>query len=98
MGWVLWKMLPPPVRIRVPAGAAFIPQSTQPVEAIVADFDRLQEEQLSWVARVRARDARVLGPGAGKAARQSLIHTLASRGGNTALSAPPATVTTSPAG
>ncbi len=51
VGWFLWKMLPPPARIRFPTRPDFIPQATATAAELVTTFDRLQEEQLSWVGR-----------------------------------------------
>ncbi|MCZ7557422.1 MAG: DinB family protein [Bacteroidia bacterium] len=42
MGWLLWRMLPPPVRIRTRTTAAFIPQSLAEVSELVSAFDNLQ--------------------------------------------------------
>ena len=41
-GWLLWKMLPPPVRFRMRTPASFIPQGSAPKGAAVAEFERLQ--------------------------------------------------------
>lgn len=49
-GWLLWRSQPPPVRIRTKTIARFIPESTAPAPQLVADFDRLQEMQLAWLA------------------------------------------------
>jgi hypothetical protein len=51
VGWFLWRIMGPPVRFRVPTGAAFVPQATAPADEQVAAFDRLQDEQESWVRR-----------------------------------------------
>jgi hypothetical protein len=50
MGWLLWKMLPPPVRFRVPTPAAFIPQGATPKAETVAEFERLQQRFLDLLA------------------------------------------------
>lgn len=47
MGWLLWKTMPPPVRMKVKTTAAFIPQSTAPVAELEAEFVRLQDRQLA---------------------------------------------------
>jgi len=50
MGWLLWKMLPPPVRFRVRTPAEFIPQGGSPKAATVAEFTRLQQVFLDLLA------------------------------------------------
>lgn len=42
MGWFLWKVMPPPVRMRVSTTAAFVPGSDRPPAELLAEFDRLQ--------------------------------------------------------
>jgi len=49
VGWLLWRMAGPPVRHRVKTTSAFIPSSARPLRELVAEFDRLQEEQLRCV-------------------------------------------------
>jgi len=46
MGWLLWKTMPPPVRLKMPTSASFIPSAARPRAEVLADFDRLQAEQL----------------------------------------------------
>lgn len=58
VGWLLWRMMPPPVRFRVKTAAAFVPGGGQPPAELVAEFDRLQDEQLGWV---KAADRLPLG-------------------------------------
>jgi hypothetical protein len=58
VGSLLWWALSRPGRFRTRTAAAFVPRATQPVEALVAEFDRLQEEQIGWV---RAADGLPLG-------------------------------------
>jgi hypothetical protein len=53
IGWLLWKSMGPPVRHRVRTTAAFIPASANTPDALVAEFKRLQQEQ---VQRVQACD------------------------------------------
>jgi hypothetical protein len=48
-GWLLWHMMGPPVRFRVKTASPFVPGATAPTDDLVAEFDRLQEEQLQWV-------------------------------------------------
>jgi hypothetical protein len=46
VGWLLWKATGPPVRARVRTSAPFLPEVPTDVAALVAEFDRLQHEQL----------------------------------------------------
>jgi hypothetical protein len=55
LGWFLWKMLPPPVRFRVPTPAQFIPQGTAPKQATIAEFERLQQVFLDLLADADGR-------------------------------------------
>lgn len=70
LGWLLWRTMAPPVRLRMKAPASFVPVSTAAPEALVAEFEALQRKQLACVeeadclpiTRVRVRspfDARV---------------------------------------
>ncbi len=47
IGWLLWRTMGPPVRSRMRTPAAFVPSRGEGVEALVAEFDRLQEEQIA---------------------------------------------------
>jgi DinB family protein len=49
VGWLLWAMAGPPVRMRVKTAASFIPQATTSSAALVTEFDMLQVEQLACV-------------------------------------------------
>ena len=49
-GWFLWKMLPPPVRFRVPTPASFIPQGAAPKGPTIKEFERLQQVFLDLLA------------------------------------------------
>lgn len=51
VGWLLWRNLQPGKGMKIKTSAAFIPESTAPVEDLVADFDRLQDEQIELVRR-----------------------------------------------
>jgi hypothetical protein len=44
VGWILWWMLRPPVRLRVKTSAPFVPGGEAEPEALRADFGRLQDE------------------------------------------------------
>jgi hypothetical protein len=46
MGWLLWKTMPPPVRLRVPTAPSFIPGADRSPAELLAEFDRLQAEQI----------------------------------------------------
>lgn len=46
VGWLLWKTMGPPVRFRVRTTAEFVPGAEPDREALIAEFDRLQEEQI----------------------------------------------------
>jgi hypothetical protein len=49
LGWFLWKTMPPPARMKVKTGAAFVPASVPPRDAQIATFNRLQDEQIAWL-------------------------------------------------
>ena len=46
-GWLLWKTMGPPVRTRIRTAAAFVPESGAPPEALVIEFERLQNAQMA---------------------------------------------------
>jgi hypothetical protein len=46
MGWLLWRLMGPPVRLRVKTSAAFVPEAGQPRAALVQEFEALQAEQI----------------------------------------------------
>jgi hypothetical protein len=54
-GWLLWRTMGPPVRIRTRTLPAFIPESTRAPDEIVAEFERLQDAQM---AALRAANGR----------------------------------------
>lgn len=49
MGWLLWRIMPPPVRLRVKAAASFVPVGNATPADLLARFDALQAEQLACV-------------------------------------------------
>lgn len=49
MGWLLWRTTGPPARVRTRTTAPFVPGGAAPAEALIAEFDRLQAEQIGWV-------------------------------------------------
>jgi hypothetical protein len=46
LGWLLWRMLPPPVRMRTRTTAAFIPQAVANADQLTATFENLQRQLL----------------------------------------------------
>jgi hypothetical protein len=44
LGWLLCKMVEPPVRLKVKTTAPFVPQDLRPKEEAMRDFDALQDE------------------------------------------------------
>jgi len=50
VGWLLWKSISSPGRFKSKTIPAFVPTSDRPIEEIIAEFDRLQAEQIA-VAR-----------------------------------------------
>jgi len=58
VGGLLWWMLSRPGRFRVKTTPAFVPRAVQPSGEIIAEFDRLQDEQIAWV---RAAEGLPLG-------------------------------------
>jgi hypothetical protein len=44
MGWLLCKMVEPPVRLKVKTTPQFMPENPQPKEEAMRDFDALQDE------------------------------------------------------
>ncbi|MEM9596929.1 MAG: DinB family protein [Acidobacteriota bacterium] len=52
LGWMLWRMLGPSFRFaRFKTTAPFVPSSDLSRSAVMAEFERNQEVQLSWVRR-----------------------------------------------
>lgn len=58
LGWLLWSVMAPPVRMRVRTTAPFVPEATASPQELVREFDHLQEEQLR---RVEQADGLPLG-------------------------------------
>ena len=51
MGWLLWKIMPPPVRVmRVKTSLDYEPKGGMDRSALLARFDELQAEQIAIVA------------------------------------------------
>lgn len=55
LGWLLWRTMPPPVKSRYKTIARFIPGSVAPVPQLVAEFERLQAMQLSFLEEADGR-------------------------------------------
>lgn len=49
LGWLLWRTMGPPVRMRIGTKAAFVPESAEAPERLRADFEELQREQAELV-------------------------------------------------
>ena len=47
IGWLLWWAMRPGARLRVKTSEPFIPRETAATAELVAEFDRLQEEQVA---------------------------------------------------
>lgn len=65
MGWLLWKMMPPPVRFRVKTPASFIPEGATPKREAIAEFERLQRVFLDLLAEADGRpmkEVKVVSP------------------------------------
>jgi DinB superfamily len=49
IGWLIWRTMGPPVRFgRLRTTAPFVPAANLPREHVIAEFDRLQSEQVSY--------------------------------------------------
>lgn len=51
IGWLLWRTMGPPVRVRLKTIARFVPSSAVAPAAVVAEFERLQRMQLDLLAQ-----------------------------------------------
>lgn len=49
IGWLLWKTAGPPVRLRVKTTPPFVPTAADPPGQLMAEFERLQAEQVACV-------------------------------------------------
>jgi len=47
IGWLLWKVAGPPVRLRVKTTPPFVPAAADPPGQLIAEFDRLQTAQVT---------------------------------------------------
>jgi hypothetical protein len=48
-GWLLWKTMGPPVRIRTKTSAQFVPEAAGGRAEMLREFERLQQEQIECV-------------------------------------------------
>lgn len=51
LGWLLWRTMGPPARIRAKTSVPFIPVDPGGMIEAINHFDRLQEEQIQFVAQ-----------------------------------------------
>ena len=51
LGWLLGRVLEPPVRLRVKTTAPFVPSAVQPMDEALRGFDRLQDELAALLGR-----------------------------------------------
>jgi hypothetical protein len=58
LGWLVWRAVRPQTKIKVKTSASFVPTAAAPAAELVAEFDRLQDEQM---ALVRQGDGLPLG-------------------------------------
>ncbi|HEV2750909.1 MAG TPA: DinB family protein [Gemmatimonadales bacterium] len=54
VGWLLWSIMGPPVRVRTQTIARFLPSSVAPPSVLIEEFDRLQAAQLKCLAEADA--------------------------------------------
>jgi hypothetical protein len=50
-GWLLWRIVTPVPRYRMPTTAPFVPADASPTDPVLAEFARWQEMQQSWVVQ-----------------------------------------------
>lgn len=51
VGWLLWRTMGPPVRVRTKTSAPFVPTNVRSVAGLIQEFERLHDEQLRRVQR-----------------------------------------------
>jgi hypothetical protein len=49
VGWLMWRLIGPPVRHRIRTTVPFVPLAPMPVRELVADFERWQAAQIACV-------------------------------------------------
>lgn len=65
IGWVVWRTMGPPVRIRAKTTAPFVPTNVRSVSALIGEFERLQHDQLERLTSADGlplSDVRVVSP------------------------------------
>lgn len=65
VGWMLWRTMGPPVRVKIKTTAPFVPMNVRSVTALIQEFERLQGEQLKRLESadgLRLNDVRVVSP------------------------------------
>lgn len=56
IGWLMWRMMGPPVRMRVKTTSRFVPQGRTPAKTLIADFERRQRDQIACVHEAEGHD------------------------------------------
>jgi hypothetical protein len=56
LGWLIWRTMGPPVRIRVRTSAGFVPQGDTPAPTLIATFEGRQRELIACVHAADGRD------------------------------------------
>jgi hypothetical protein len=56
VGWLMWRMAGPPVRHRTRTTASFIPRGQVPLAPLLAEFERLQDLQITCVVAADGLD------------------------------------------
>lgn len=51
VGWLLWRTMGPPVRVKTKTTAQFMPANVRSVAGLIQEFERLHDEQLRRVER-----------------------------------------------
>ena len=65
VGWLLWRSMGPPVRVKTKTIAAFVPTNVRSVAGLIQEFEQLQTEQLKRLEqadRLPLNDVRVVSP------------------------------------
>ena len=60
MGWLLWKVMPPPARLKAKTPPGFVPTARATREEIVARFEQFQREQLDLLSAADGLDLQAL--------------------------------------
>ena len=65
VGWMLWRTMGPPVRVKTKTIAEFVPTNVRSVAGLVQEFEQLQAEQmkrLEQADRLPLNEVRVVSP------------------------------------